>query len=72
MRVEDVKLERNAAGGDDDDPAPLPHRPDVRVRAGPRVQGGVRPVRRLLEPNQPEVSGGSHARTHARTGAGPE
>lgn len=42
-----------AAGGND--PLPHPHHWDVRVRPGPGFQGCVRPLRRLLEPDQSKV-----------------
>lgn len=61
---------KDAAGGNDS--VPYPHHRDVCVRPGPGFQGCVRPLRRLLEPNQPQV-GNPSARfptgTHRRTGA---
>ncbi|XP_030006140.1 ephrin-A5b-like isoform X1 [Sphaeramia orbicularis] len=39
---------------------PHPHHRDVRVRTGPGVQGGVRPLRSLLEPDHPKFYRGDY------------
>lgn len=44
---------RHAAGGDP--PAPQPRGRDVCLRTGPGGQGGLGPIRGVLEPNQPKV-----------------
>lgn len=55
----------DAAGGND--PLPRPHHWHVCARPGPGFQGCVRPLRRLLEPDQPQV-GNPPALPQGRTG----
>lgn len=56
---------QDAASGHD--PLPLPRRSGVCLLPGPGVQGGVRPLRRLLEPDQPQVSRTLLTLAHRRT-----